>query len=272
MDIKGRTVVVTGASRGIGLASARALAQAGGRVALLARSPEVEASAAEIEASGGTARGYQVDVTDAAAVDRARDRIVADLGAPEIVINNAGSGRFLSVEETAPEDLVAQMAAPYFAAFYVTRAFLPAMLDRRSGFIVNVTSPAAWFTWPGADGYIAARWAVRGFTQALRAETRNHGVKVMLMAPAKVSSSYFDANPNSEERLPVITRTMPTLTPEYVADALVAAIKADRHRLVIPLRLRVMLLALSLAPAVINPMMWRTSRWERQATAPRRAA
>jgi short-subunit dehydrogenase len=237
-------------------------------VALLARSPHIEKVAAEI---GGTARGYRVDVTDAAAVERARDRIVADLGAPSIVINNAGSGRFQSVEETSPEDVVAQMAAPYFAAFYVTRAFLPAMLDSRSGYIVNVTSPAAWFTWPGADGYIAARWAVRGFTQALRAETRGTGVKVMLLAPAKVSSNYFEANPDSEERLPTITRTMPTLTPEYVADQLVRGVEAGKHRLIIPLRLRVMLLALTLAPAIINPLMWGSSRYERR-PAPARPA
>jgi short-subunit dehydrogenase len=265
MDIGGRTIVVTGASRGIGLASGKALVRAGGRVALLARSPSIETIATDLEAASGTARGYRVDVTDAAAVDRVKGRIVADLGDPSIVINNAGSGRFLSVEETPPAELVAQMAAPYFAAFYVTRAFLPAMLDRRSGYIVNVTSPAAWFTWPGADGYIAARWAMRGFTQALRAEMQNTGVKVMLLAPAKVSSTYFESNPNSEERLPAITRTMPTLTPEYVADALVHGIENDRHRLVIPARLDLMLLGLTLAPALMNWMMWRSSRWRRQA-------
>jgi short-subunit dehydrogenase len=138
------------------------------------------------------------------------------------------------------------------------------MLERRSGYIVNVTSPAAWFTWPGADGYIAARWAVRGFTQALRAELQNTGVQVMLLAPAKVSSTYFESNPNSEERLPTIARTMPTLTPEYVADALVRGIESDRHWLVIPLRLNLMLIGLTLAPALFNRMMWRTSRWQRQ--------
>jgi short-subunit dehydrogenase len=105
---------------------------------------------------------------------------------------------------------------------------------------------------------------MRGFTQALRAEMQNTGVNVMLLAPAKVSSTYFESNPNSEERLPTITRTMPTLTPEYVARALLRGIENDRHRLVIPLRLELMLLALTLAPALLNPMMWRSSRWQRQ--------
>src|ERR1700730_4338902 len=92
MRIKGRTIVVTGASRGIGQSTARALARAGGRVALLARSPEIMQVATEIVAEGGEARGYCVDLTDPAAVERVGRQIASDLGAPEIVINNAGAG------------------------------------------------------------------------------------------------------------------------------------------------------------------------------------
>lgn len=205
-------------------------------------------------------------MTDAAAVASAAPRMEADLGVPSIVINNAGSGRFLSVEETSAGDVVAMMAAPYFAAFHVTRTFLPAMLDRRDGYIVNVTSPAAWFTWPGADGYIAARWAVRGFTQALRAETRGTGVRVMLLAPAKVSSSYFESNPNSEERLPAITRMVRALTPEEVAAALVRAIERDRERLIMPLTLKLLIGCYAVAPGVMDRMMRRSSRWRRGAS------
>ena len=138
MKIAGSVVVVTGASRGIGEATARALGRAGARLALLARSPGVEQVAREIQSAGGEAFAYRVDLTDSAAVALGGQQIMAELGTPDIVINNAGEGRWLSIEETQPDEAVAMMASPYFAAFNVTRVFLPAMLERRCGAIVNV--------------------------------------------------------------------------------------------------------------------------------------
>jgi short-subunit dehydrogenase len=258
MKIRGRTIVITGASRGIGKATAQALARAGGRVALLARSPEIEAVAAEIAGQGGEARGYVADAGNAGDVEAAAGRIVSDFGWPDIVINNAGAGRWLYVEETPPEEVAAMMAAPYFAAFYVTRAFLPAMLERAEGFIVNINSPVAWMPWPGATGYSAARWAMRGFTEALRQDLRGSGVNVLEIVPAKVASTYFKHNTHSEERLPGMAKWVPTLTPEQVAATLVRGIEHDRSKIVIPITLRFVLTARALVPALVDWMMWRT--------------
>jgi short-subunit dehydrogenase len=262
MRIKGRKIVVTGASRGIGQAVARALAREGGQVALLARSPEVEQVAAEIVAGGGAARGYVADLADPGAVDRVAQRIADEFGPPDIVINNAGAGRWFSVEETPPGEVAAMMAAPYCAAFYVTRAFLPAMLERRSGYIVNVNSPAAWITWPGASAYAAARWAMRGFTAALRADLHGTGVQVLQVVPGKVSSTYFEHNPHSEERIPSITRIIRVLTPDQVAAALVRGIAHDRREVVIPALLRATLALHALAPPLVDWLMFRTG-WRR---------
>jgi short-subunit dehydrogenase len=256
MNIDGRTIVVTGASRGIGKAAAEALARAGGRVALIARSPEIEQVAAAIQ--GGQARGYVADLGNAAEVGEVAQQIMRDFGAPDVVVNNAGAGRWLYVEETPPEEVEAMMAAPYFAAFYVTRAFLPAMLARGSGTIVNINSPVAWLPWPGATGYSAARWALRGFNEALRMDLRGAGVTVLEMVPGKVTSTYFTSNPHSEERLPTITRLVPSLTPEQVADKLVRALERDRRRVVTPFMLRVVLAMRALAPPIVDWMMWRT--------------
>jgi short-subunit dehydrogenase len=258
MNVSGRTIVVTGASRGIGQATARALARAGGRTALLARSPEIERVATEIVAQGGKARGYVVDLTDPAAVERTAQQVASDLGAPDIVINNAGAGRWLYVEETPPAEAAAMMASPYLAAFYVTRAFLPAMLARHQGYIVNVNSPAAWLPWPGATGYMAARWALRGFTAALRADLHDTGIQVLQIVPGKVSSTYFEHNPQSEERIPRIALWLPTLTPEQVAAALVRGIERDRREVMMPAMLRVVMLARALAPVVVDRLMFRT--------------
>ena len=267
MKIRGSTIVITGASRGIGLATARAVARVGGRVALLARSSEVEQIAAQIVHGGGDARAYMVDLADPGAVERVGQQIKNDLGAPDIVINNAGAGRWLLVEETSPDEAAAMMASPYLAAFYITRLFLPAMIERRQGYIVNVNSPAAWLSWPGATGYTAARWAMRGFTAALRADLRGTGVQVLQVVPGKVSSTYFEHNPHSEERIPAITRVIPVLTPDEVAAAVVRGIMNDRREIVIPALMRATLIAHALAPILVDWLMFRTG-WRRSPTKP----
>ena len=262
MRIKGRSIVVTGASRGIGKSSARALAHAGGRVALLARSQEVMQVASEIVAEGGEARGYCADLTDPAAVDQIGRQIVTDQGAPEIVINNAGAGRWLYVEETPPEEAAEMVACPYLAAFYVTRAFLPSLLNRREGYIINVNSPVAWLPWPGATGYMAARWALRGFTAALRTDLHGTGIRVMELVPGKTSSTYFEHNLKSEERLPRITRWIRTLSPDEVAAALVNGIQRDSCEIVIPFLLRLVFVLHAVAPGLVDATM-RSTGWHR---------
>src|SRR5690349_21183337 len=105
MKIAGRTIVITGASSGIGAALARAAAAAGGRVALLARTAAaLEQVAGQIHAAGGVAMIYPVDLTDAGAVERVAQSLLADIGAPDILISNAGAGRWLFVEETTPDE------------------------------------------------------------------------------------------------------------------------------------------------------------------------
>src|SRR5574341_798634 len=121
--IKDSLVVVTGASSGIGAATEKVVA--------------------EITAEGGAARAYSVDLADAEAVETAAKAIREEMGIPDIVVNNAGAGRWLFVEETSPTEMRQMMAAPYFAAFYMTRAFLPEMLKRGRGHFVSIGSPAS---------------------------------------------------------------------------------------------------------------------------------
>ena len=151
MIINGKLVLITGASSGIGAATAKAMAKAGARPVLLARRTEaLDHVVAEITSAGGQAWTYSVDLTDADAVAAVAQEIMAELGTPDIVINNAGAGRWLFVDETSPEEAVQMMAVPYFAAFNVTHAFLAAMLRRNSGHIVNISSAGSRFVWPGA--------------------------------------------------------------------------------------------------------------------------
>jgi short-subunit dehydrogenase len=263
MKVNGRTILITGASYGIGAALARAAARAGGQVVLLARTRDaLDQVAAEVRAGGGQAHVYPVDLADPAAVERAAQAIQAQVGAPDILVNNAGIGRWLFLEETDPAEAQAMMAAPYFAAFYVTRAFLPAMLRRGSGQIVNVNSPASLVAWPGATAYTAARWALRGFTEALRADLRGTGLRVTAVIPGKVSSTYFTHNPGTEERAPRIAKLLGTITPEQAAAEMLRGIEGDRRQIVLPGRYRLLYAIHRVWPGLV--------RWRAAATGARR--
>jgi short-subunit dehydrogenase len=150
------------------------------------------------------------------------------------------------------------MAAPYFAAFFATRAFLPGMLSRGSGRILNVNSPASKLPWPGAAGYAAARWALRGFAGALRQDLAGTGVGVTHFVAGKVSSAYFAHNPGAEARIPAISRLIPTLTPEEAAAALVGAVLRDAKEVVVPFMLRVFWICGSLTPGLTAWLLRKT--------------
>jgi len=147
------------------------------------------------------------------------------------------------------------MAAPYFAAFFTTRAFLPAMLERDSGYIVNLTSAASWMAWPGATAYTAGRWAMRGFAEALRADLAGTHIRTMLVTLAKVTSSYWENNPGSEERVPGAQSMIPVITPSQAATAIIDGIKRDKREVVAPLMLRVALALNYLFPYVTRWLM-----------------
>ena len=257
MKLEGKTALVTGASSGIGAATARALAAAGGRVCLVARrAGELERVAGLLPA--GMASTYAVDLGNPSAVGEMARWVTAQVGTPDIIVNNAGAGRWKFIEETAPEEAVQMMAVPYFATFFVTREFLPAMLRRNTGHIVNVSSVASRFVWPGATAYIAARWAVRGFTEALRADLSRTGIGVTLYESGVVQSAYWEHNPGSRERVPRMGRLVPELSPEAAAAALVRGIEREQKLVVAPFMMRLTYWQHALFPGVVQWLMTRT--------------
>jgi NAD(P)-dependent dehydrogenase (short-subunit alcohol dehydrogenase family) len=132
MFVKDKLVLIIGASSGIGAAAAKAMAKAEGRVVLLARSKDLlDRVAAKITSVGGIARIYPIDLADAEAVAAVAKQISEELGTPDIIVNNAGAGKWLFVDETTPAQAVQMMAVPYFAAFNVTHAFLPAIHQKK---------------------------------------------------------------------------------------------------------------------------------------------
>jgi short-subunit dehydrogenase len=266
MKLADRLVLITGASSGIGKAAAKKFAQSGSRLVLLARRVELmDQTRDQIVEMGGEAHIYQCDLSHQQQVAKVCTQIRDDLGVPDVIVNNAGAGRFLSVEETAPNDVVSMMAVPYFGAFWLTQQFVSQMIERGSGFIINITSPASRIPWPGATAYTVARWAMRGFSEALRADLFATGVKSGCVILGKTSSDYFNTNRDSEERLPRVARLIPTLSPEQAAKAIVRCVEREKRLVVVPLTLRLFFAVHTLVPAPVEWLVKRTG-WKRADT------
>lgn len=258
MDITNKTVVVTGASSGIGGSIAKAMADAGAsHLVLIARNTERLARlAAEIQSAGSKASFYAADLANAAEVSALAQRVLSEVGAPDILVNNAGQGQWKFLEDTSPDEIQQMMAVPYFAAAWLTREFLPGMIARRSGHIVNISSVASRFVWPGATAYTAARWAMRGFSEALRADLYGSGVRVTLYESGEIESPYWWHNPGSRERIPKIGSLMiPVLTPEQVGQAVVVGVRKNKRLIVIPFMMKLIYLQHFFFPWVVQWLM-----------------
>ena len=230
MEMAGKTVLITGASQGLGAATARAMAARGARVLLLARTEDkLRGVADSIESAGGQAEIFAVDLADPDALVATTEAINAAGTIPDVIVNNAGIGRWLFIEETPLDEMQADMALPYFAAFGVTKAFIAEMAGRGSGNICNINGPGAWFPWPSSVAYSSARWALRGFSTALRVDLRGTGVSVTDVVMGRISSSYWENNPGSEDRMPWVDRIIPTLSEERAAEVVVRAVDRERR-------------------------------------------
>jgi short-subunit dehydrogenase len=256
MNLENRLVLITGASSGIGEASARAFARAGARVVLQARSAEKLARIAEqINAAGGRAHAVAVDVSNSAAVQDAARRVTDEYGVPDVIVNNAGVGRWLFVDETPFEEIQEMIGAPYLAAFYTTRVYLPAMLKRGTGTILNVNSPVCFMPWPGCTGYAGSRGALMVFTQALQTDLHGSGLTVCHFVPGKVTSDYFAHNPGAEERIPSFTKFIPTCTPDQVAERMVRAVTAEKTEVIFPFLLKASVLFNRWFPTAVGSIL-----------------
>lgn len=216
-----RTAVVTGASRGIGLAIARALGAKGWRIAMLARSsgPLGEAAAA----IGHDALPLPCDVRDERAVHDVADRVRNEFGRPpDVLVNSAGIFAIAPVRTTEPEAFEQAIDANLVAPFRLIRAFLPAMLERGSGHVVSIGSIADHVAYPGNGGYAASKFGLRGLHEVLRAELAGTGVRSTLVSPGPVDTAMWDeVDPDSR---PGFTPRARMLQPDAVAAAVLFAI------------------------------------------------
>ncbi len=168
-----KLVVITGASSGIGAATARLMGSRGFTVVLVARGRSaLEDLAAEI---GDNAVVETCDASDGEAVLALAERVRREHGVPDVIVNSAGAGAWDWIENTSPEDAVQMMQAPYFAAYNITHAFMNDLLARQSGLIIHVNSPVSFATWPACTSYAAVRWALRGLPRSAVRRFVEHG-------------------------------------------------------------------------------------------------
>jgi short-subunit dehydrogenase len=192
MELRGKVVVVTGASSGIGEATAVGFAKRGARVVLAARRLDrLEELAERITDAGGTALALRCDVTDVAELSKLPGVVAELVGPADVLVNNAGipgRGRF---EELSHEQIERVVRVNVLGVLHGTRAFLPGMLERGRGHVVNVASLAGRFATPGASVYSATKHAVVSFSEALHFETEERGVLVTSVNPGFVETEGF---------------------------------------------------------------------------------
>lgn len=193
MSLEGRGVVVTGGGRGIGRAVARRLAENGAAVVVTARSTDqIESVAEELRADGLQAHAVRCDVADEASVEAMAAAAIERLGTVDILVNNAGIATSNPVKRLQLDDWNQIMAINATGTFLCTRAFLPGMLDRSWGRIINVASVAGLRGGRYIAAYVASKHAQIGFTRALAAEVANAGITANAICPGYVDTPMTD--------------------------------------------------------------------------------
>lgn len=215
---------ITGATSGIGLAAAKALAQKGYDLAIAARNEsKLEEVKAEIKKEYPVkVETYVLDVRDGEAVKKVTKKCLENWGAPDILLNDAGLARGLEpYGETLPEDIVQMIDTNIKGLFLVTRAFLPEMVSRNSGHIVNMGSTAGLYAYAGAAVYCATKAAVKTFSDGIRIDVIDSDIKVTTVQPGIVETPFSEVRfKGDKKRAAAVYEGIDALQAEDIADVI----------------------------------------------------
>ncbi|HNK63975.1 MAG TPA: SDR family oxidoreductase [Anaerolineales bacterium] len=253
MDIKGKVVIVTGASSGIGEAAAREFGSEGAKVILAARRVDrLQALAREIEALGAETLVVQVDISKLEDIQRLIARTLERFGRIDVLVNNAGFGRLDWLENLDPvKDIQSQIDVNVMGVIQTTRQVLPIMILQRSGSIVNMCSMAGLVATPTYTIYAASKHAVHGFSEALRREVKPWGINVSLIYPGGVVTE-FTEHAGIKRKTNAHTPKFMLLTAEQVGKAVVKIARQPRRMWIIPWQWRLTVFLNRFLPGLVD--------------------
>ena len=188
--LTGQVTIVTGGGRGIGAAIAHRLAAMGAATVVCGRSrAPLDATAAAIQNEGGRALAVEFDITQLASVEALARRVDQEFGRIDILVNNAGIGGFgRPLHQMHPEEWDSILATNLRGVYYAIRAFAPAMIRARGGYIINISSLAAKNPLPNGAAYAASKWGLNGLTYSLAEELRGRNIRVAVVCPGSVDT------------------------------------------------------------------------------------
>ena len=230
--LAGKVALVTGASSGIGEATALALAEAGAAVALGARRRDrLDALAAKLTDGGARVLALDLDVTDEQQCRAAVDRTREELGGLDVLVNNAGVMLLGSIVGADTEDWRRMLHTNVLGVMYMTHAAIEGMVEQGSGDIVNISSVAGRQARKGAGVYNASKWAVNAFSESLRQEVTTRGVRISLVEPGAVATELTDhiTQPEAKEASVQMYTSMRALQSEDIARAILYVVGQPPH-------------------------------------------
>lgn len=227
-----KVAIITGASSGIGAATAIALAEEGAQVAIAARRIEqLNEVAQKIEAVGGKALPIVTDVSDETQVNDLVQKVNTTLGRIDILVNNAGIGGLGTIEDGDPAEWRRQFDLNVLGLLYATHAVLPIFKAQGVGHVVNLSSVAGRTVRAGIGVYSATKWGVNAISEALRQEVHKHNIRVTIIEPGLVATEFIDniTDPAAKQALEARFKAVTPLQPEDIARAIAYAVTQPPH-------------------------------------------
>jgi short-subunit dehydrogenase len=263
VDFKNKVVLITGASSGIGKQTAIEFAKLGANVVLVARRKDkLEQAQNELKKLHVSTLVCSCDVSKKDQVKEMSKIVLEKFGSIDFLVNNAGFAIYGSISDLTIDEIESQMETNYFGMIYCIKNFLPSMLEKKSGHIVNVASVAASFGLPGIASYCASKFAMLGFSEGLKHELKDTGVGITVVSPIMVRTNFFD-HP-SFDKMPKYSPT--SLSSKTVARAILKAANSPRLEIIVPSIVRSAVWMKNTFPYFINPILGKSFKKQLDST------